>query len=141
MPNLSPEHEAFADTAARVAAERIAPIGARMEADDEFPHDLLALYRELGWLSILTPERFGGAGAGSTEWVILAEHIARHSTAACQLFQHFGAVMALRFAGTPEQQERLFPVVEQRVSCLAGTEAEAGSDLGAIRCHAVDKGG
>jgi alkylation response protein AidB-like acyl-CoA dehydrogenase len=141
MPNLSPEQEAFADTVARVAAERIAPIGARMEADDEFPHDLLALYRELGWLSILTPERFGGAGAGSTEWVILAENIARHSTAACQLFQHFGAVMVLRFAGTPAQQERLFPVVEERVSCLASTEAEAGSDLGAIRCHAVDKGG
>jgi alkylation response protein AidB-like acyl-CoA dehydrogenase len=73
--------------------------------------------------------------------VVLAENIARHSTAACQLFQHFGAVMVLRFAGTAEQQERLFPVVEERVSCLASTEAEAGSDLGAIRCHAADKGG
>jgi alkylation response protein AidB-like acyl-CoA dehydrogenase len=141
MPNLSPEQEAFAETAVRVAAERIAPIGARMEADDEFPHDLLALYRELGWLSILTPEAYGGAGAGSTEWVILAESISRHSTAACQLFQHFGAVMVLRFAGTAEQQERLFPVVEERISCLASTEPEAGSDLGAIRTHAVDKGG
>ena len=124
-----------------MAAERIAPIGARMEAEDEFPHDLLALYREQGWLSILTPARFGGADAGSTEWVIMAEAIARHSTAACQLFQHFGAVMVLRFAGTAEQQDRLFPMVEERVSCLASTEPEAGSDLGAIRCHAVDKGG
>ena len=141
MPNLSPEQEAFADTVARVAAERIAPIGARMEAEDEFPHDLLELYREQGWLSILTPAAFGGAEAGSTEWVILAENIARHSTAACQLFQHFGAVMVLRFAGTPDQQQRLFPVVEERVSCLASTEPEAGSDLGAIRTHAVDKGG
>ena len=141
MPHLSPEQEAFADTVARVAAERIAPIGARMEADDEFPHDLLALYREQGWLSILTPSAHGGAGAGSTEWVILAENIARHSTAACQLFQHFGAVMVLRFAGTPDQQQRLFPVVEERISCLASTEPEAGSDLGAIRTHAVDKGG
>ena len=112
-----------------------------MEVDDEFPHDLLELYRDQGWLSILTPAAYGGAGAGSTEWVIMAEEIARHSTAACQLFQHFGAVMALRFAGTAEQQERLFPVVEERVSCLASTEPEAGSDLGAIRCHAVDKGG
>jgi alkylation response protein AidB-like acyl-CoA dehydrogenase len=141
MPNLSPEQEAFAATVARVAAERIAPIGARMEADDEFPHDLLALYREQGWLSILTPSAYGGAGAGSTEWVILAEAIARHSTAACQLFQHFGAVLVLRFAGTAEQQERLFPVVEERVSCLASTEPEAGSDLGAIRTHALEVGG
>ena len=141
MPTLTAEQELFAATVRRVAAERIAPIGARMEADDEFPHDLLELYREQGWLSILTPSAYGGAEAGSTEWVILAEEIARHSTAACQLFQHFGAVMVLRFAGTAEQQARLFPVVEERVSCLASTEPEAGSDLGAIRTHAVEVGG
>jgi acyl-CoA dehydrogenase len=141
MPYLSPEQEAFSETVARVAAKRIAAIGARMEEDDEFPHDLLALYRELGWLSILTPAAYGGAEAGSTEWVIMAENIAGHSTAACQLFQHFGAVLVLRFAGTAEQQARLFPVIEERVSCLASTEPEAGSDLGAIRTHAVDKGG
>jgi len=141
VPTLTAEQELFAETVRRVAAERVAPIGARMEADDEFPHDLLDLYREQGWLSLLTPSAHGGAGAGSTEWVIMAEAIARHSTAACQLFQHFGAVMVLRFAGTAEQQERLFPVVEERVSCLASTEPEAGSDLGAIRTHAVDKGG
>jgi len=141
VPTLTAEQELFAATVRRVAAERIAPIGARMEADDEFPHDLLELYREQGWLSILTPSAYGGAEAGSTEWVILAEEIARHSTAACQLFQHFGAVMVLRFAGTAEQQARLFPVVEERVSCLASTEPEAGSDLGAIRTHAVEVGG
>ncbi|MGH9005671.1 MAG: acyl-CoA dehydrogenase family protein, partial [Acidimicrobiia bacterium] len=52
MPRLSPEQELFAETVRRVATEQIAPIGARMEADDEFPHDLLALYRDQGWLSI-----------------------------------------------------------------------------------------
>ncbi|MGH8993802.1 MAG: acyl-CoA dehydrogenase family protein [Acidimicrobiia bacterium] len=141
MPRLSPEQELFAETVRRVATEQIAPIGAGMEADDEFPHDLLALYRDQGWLSILTPAAYGGAEAGSTEWVILAEEISRVSTAACQLFQHFGAVLTLRFAGSPEQQARFFPRLEERVSCLASTEPEAGSDLGAIRTHAVDKGG
>jgi alkylation response protein AidB-like acyl-CoA dehydrogenase len=141
MPHLSAEQELFAETVRRVAQERITPIAARMEADDEFPFDLLDLYREQGWLSVLTPAAFGGAEAGSTEWVILAEEIAKVSAAACQLFQHFGAVLTLRFAGTPEQQARLFPRLDDRVACLASTEAHAGSDLGAIRTHAVDKGG
>src|SRR5688500_15039381 len=104
MPHLSAEQELFAETVRRVATERVAPIAARMEDDDEFPFDLLGLYREQGWLSVLTPAAFGGAEAGSTEWVILAEEIAKVSAAACQLFQHFGAVLTLRFAGTPEQQ-------------------------------------
>jgi alkylation response protein AidB-like acyl-CoA dehydrogenase len=141
MPTLSPEQELFATTVRQLAAERIAPIAARMEETDEFPHDLLGLYRDQGWLSILTPAGYGGAGAGSTEWVILAEEISRVSTAACQLFQHFGAVLALRFAGTADQQARLFPRLEERVSCLASTEPEAGSDLAAIQTQAVDKGG
>src|SRR5438477_9583100 len=141
MPTLTPEQELFATTVHQVAVERIAPIGARMEATDEFPHDLLQLYRDQGWLSILTPAVYGGAGAGSTEWVVLAEEISRVSAAACQLFQHFGAVLPLRFAGTAEQQARLFPRLEERVACLASTEPEAGSDLGAIRTQATDKGG
>src|SRR2546427_11266125 len=64
MPVLSPEQELFADTVTRVAEERIAPIGARMEEDNQFPHDLIDLYRELGWLSLMTPEKYGGGRAG-----------------------------------------------------------------------------
>jgi alkylation response protein AidB-like acyl-CoA dehydrogenase len=50
-------------------------------------------------------------------------------------------VIPLRFLGTQEQQDRLFPVLSQRIGCFAATEPEAGSDLGGIRTHAVDKGG
>jgi alkylation response protein AidB-like acyl-CoA dehydrogenase len=112
-----------------------------MEDDNKFPHDLIDLYRELGWLSLMTPEKYGGAGAGSTEWVILAENIARVNAAAAQMFENFGPAIPLRFLGTPEQQDRLFPLLEHRIGCFAATEPEAGSDLGAIRTHAVDKGG
>src|SRR2546423_10457854 len=64
MPVLSAEQELFAETVTRVAEERIAPIGARMEEDNKFPHDLIDLYRQLGWLSLMTPEKYGG-GAGA----------------------------------------------------------------------------
>jgi alkylation response protein AidB-like acyl-CoA dehydrogenase len=141
MPVLSPEQELFAETVSRVAEERIAPIGARMEEDDRFPHDLIDLYRELGWLSLMTPAKYGGAEAGSTEWVILAENIARVSAAAAQMFENFGPAIPLRFLGSPEQQDRLFPLLDNRIGCFAATEPEAGSDLGSIRTHAVDKGG
>jgi len=141
MPVLSPEQELFAETVTRVAEERIAPIGARMEEDNKFPHDLIELYRELGWLSLMTPEKYGGAGAGSTEWVILAENIARVNAAAAQMFENFGPAIPLRFLGSPEQQDRLFPLLDNRIGCFAATEPEAGSDLGGVRTHAVDKGG
>jgi alkylation response protein AidB-like acyl-CoA dehydrogenase len=141
MPVLSPEQELFAETVRRVAEERIAPIGARMEEDDEFPHDLMDLYRELGWLALMTPAKYGGADAGATEWVILAEGIARVSAAAAQMFENFGPAIPLRFLGSPEQQDRLFPLLEHRIGCFAATEPDAGSDLGAVRTHAVDKGG
>jgi alkylation response protein AidB-like acyl-CoA dehydrogenase len=141
VPTLSAEQELFATTVARVAQERIAPLAARMEEDDAFCPELVELYRELGWFSLMTPARYGGAEAGSTEWVILAEGIARVSAAAAQMFENFGPAIPLRFLGTTEQQDRLFPVLEQRLGCFAATEPEAGSDLAGIRTYAVDKGG
>jgi len=141
VPVLTAEQELFAETVRRVAQERIAPIAARMEEEDRFPHDLMDLYRECGWLSLMTPARYGGSEAGSTEWVILSEEISRVSTAAAQMFENFGPAIPLRMLGTAEQQDRLFPLLEDRIGCFAATEPQAGSDLAGIRTHAVDKGG
>src|SRR2546423_10197606 len=88
MPVLSPEQELFAETVRRVAEERIAPIGARMEEDDRFPHDLVDLYRELGWLSLMTPEKYGGAGAGATGGGGPAGNIAPGEAPAAQKFEN-----------------------------------------------------
>ena len=141
MPVLTDEQQHWVETVRRVAQERIAPLGALMEAEDRLPMELLELYRELGWLDLMTPTRFGGAGAGSTEWVILAEEVAKVSTAAAQCFENFGPVIPLRIFGTEEQQARLFPVMSERIGCFAATEPEAGSDLASLKTHAVDKGG
>jgi alkylation response protein AidB-like acyl-CoA dehydrogenase len=141
MPVLTDEQQEWAQTVRRVARERIAPIAVRMEAEDRLPMELLDLYRDLGWFDLMTPERFGGAEAGSTEWVILAEEIARVSTAAAQCFENFGPVIPLRAFGTEEQQTRLFPIIKERIGCFAATEPEAGSDVASLSTHAVDKGG
>ena len=141
MPVLTDEQEQWAGTVRRVAEERIAPLGARMEEEDRLSMELLDLYRELGWLDLMTPARFGGAEAGATEWVILAEEVAKVSTAAAQCFENFGPVIPLRMFGTEEQQARLFPRLSERIGCFAGTEPEAGSDLASLKTHAVDKGG
>jgi len=63
MPVLSPEQELFAETVTG-GRERIAPIGARMEEDNKFPHDSSTSTGKLGWLSLMTPESYGGAGRG-----------------------------------------------------------------------------
>ena len=141
MPNLTEEQILFAETVRKFAEVKVAPIAARIEETDEFPHDLVAMYREQGWMSLLTPERYGGSEAGATEWSILVEEIARVSCACAQMFQNFGPAIPLRFLGSREQQDRLFPILEQRLGAFAVTEPEAGSDLGAIRTHAVDKNG
>jgi alkylation response protein AidB-like acyl-CoA dehydrogenase len=141
MPVLTDEQQQWAQTVRRVARERIAPIAVRMEAEDRLSMELLDLYRELGWFDLMTPLRFGGAEAGSTEWVILAEEICTVSAAAAQCFENFGPAIPLRAFGTEEQQARLFPILKERIGCFAATEPEAGSDVASLRTHAVDKGG
>jgi alkylation response protein AidB-like acyl-CoA dehydrogenase len=141
MPVLTPEQEMFSETVRRIALEKITPIAARMEEDACIPYDLGELYSEVGWFGLLVPERFGGSGAGVTEWALLTEGISRVSVAAAQLFENNGPIVLLRLFGTEEQQARFFPALQERMACFAGTEPEAGSDIAAIRTHAVDKGG
>jgi len=64
VPILTAEQELFAATVRRVATERIDPIGARMEADDEFPFDLLGAVPGAGMAVDPHPVRLRGRRGG-----------------------------------------------------------------------------
>ena len=141
MTAFTPEQELFADTVFNVARDKITPLVPRMEDDDRVPPELADLYRQMGWLALLVPERFGGSEAGVTEWTLMVEQLARVSLAAVQVLESMGPIILLRYFGTEEQQARFYPRIIESTGCFAATEPEAGSDIASIRTTAVDKGG
>ena len=68
------------DTTQRFANEKIAPIAARIDAEDWFPRDeLWPAMGALGLHGITVEEEWGGLGLGYLEHVVAVEEVSRAS--------------------------------------------------------------
>src|SRR5882757_10273396 len=71
--------DAIRDTTRRFASERIAPLAAKIDAEDWFPADLWPEMGALGLHGITVAEEDGGLGLGYLEHVVAQEEVARAS--------------------------------------------------------------
>jgi isovaleryl-CoA dehydrogenase len=71
--------DSIRDTTRRFASDRLAPIAARIDAEDQFPRDIWPQMGALGLHGITVDEEFGGLGLGYLEHVIVCEEISRAS--------------------------------------------------------------
>ncbi|MFV0623052.1 isovaleryl-CoA dehydrogenase [Sphingomonas sp. ac-8] len=138
--------EAIRDTTRRFASDRIAPLAARVDAEDWFPRDLWPAMGELGLHGITVEEEFGGLGLGYLEHVVAVEEVSR---ASASVGLSYGAhsnlcVNQIRRWGNAEQKAKYLPklVSGEHVGSLAMSEAGAGSDVVSmkLRAEAVDGG-
>ncbi|WP_157219270.1 isovaleryl-CoA dehydrogenase [Flavisphingomonas formosensis] len=135
------------ETAGRFADEKIAPMAARIDAEDWFPREeLWPAMGELGLHGITVEEEFGGLGLGYLEHVVAVEEVSR---ASASIGLSYGAhsnlcVNQIRRWGSPEQKAKYLPglISGEHVGSLAMSEAGAGSDVVALKLRAdrVDGG-
>ena len=136
--------DAIRDTTARFAADRIAPIAAKIDETNEFPRDLWVPMGDLGLHGITVEEEFGGLGLGYLEHVIAMEEVSR---ASASVGLSYGAhsnlcVNQIRRWGTPEQKHRYLPklISGEHVGSLAMSEAGSGSDVVSMKLKAEPVG-
>ncbi|WP_145201754.1 isovaleryl-CoA dehydrogenase [Sphingobium sp. B2] len=132
------------DSSRRFANDRIAPLAARIDADDWFPRALWPEMGELGLHGITVEEADGGLGLGYLEHVVAQEEVAR---ASASIGLSYGAhsnlcVNQIRRWGNAEQRARYLPrlISGEHVGSLAMSEAGAGSDVMAMKLRADKKG-
>jgi len=144
---LGESAEMIRDATRRFATDRIAPLAARIDADDWFPRDeLWPAMGELGLHGITVPEEDGGLGLGYLEHVIACEEVSR---ASASIGLSYGAhsnlcVNQIRRWANDDQKARYLPklISGEHVGSLAMSEAGAGSDVVSmkLRAEAVDGG-
>jgi len=135
--------DALRNTARRFAEAEIAPRAAELDETEAFPHDIYAALARLGLLGITVPEAMGGAQAGVAAYAVVMEELSRgYASVADQVGLVELVATLLAEHGTPAQRaEWLAPLLRYERSCAyALTEAEAGSDLAALRTTAVRDG-
>jgi isovaleryl-CoA dehydrogenase len=107
------------------------------------PHnpDLYAKVAELGWLGVAVDERWGGSGGGMVDLCLFLEETARGLAP----IGAFGVTMIAagaveRFGSDAQKDEVMRGVVDGKVTSIAMSEPQAGSDVGALSCRAVRDG-
>jgi long-chain-acyl-CoA dehydrogenase len=140
------EHGQFRDMVREFVAREVVP---HLAAWDEAGIVDRSLYRaagRTGLLGLAVSDRFGGGGVDDFRFsMIIAEELcAVGATAVSMCFGGFNDLVApyLSGLGTVEQQRRWLPgaCAGDTVTAIALTEPGAGSDLRAIRTHAVRDG-
>lgn len=117
----------------------------KCDEERKYPEEFVRALTEAGWLSVLIPEEYGGAGLGITEGAIVLEEINRSGGNAAVCHAQMYTMGALLRHGSPEQKQRYLPAIakgELRLQAFGVTEPTAGTDTTKIRTFAkkVDGG-
>ncbi len=129
--------------ARRIAEERIVPIRAELDENEEFPWGIMKICAETGLFGVSIPEAYGGMGGGCFENCIVVEELSRAclgvsvSYAASLLGAH-----PILLGGSEELKKKYLTDIAsgKRLAAFALTEPNAGSDAQGIRTEAKKLG-
>ncbi|MCO4319849.1 isovaleryl-CoA dehydrogenase [Phyllobacterium sp. 21LDTY02-6] len=140
---FSDEIEALRETVHRFAQERIAPLAAETDRNNQFPMQLWQELGALGLLGMTADPQFGGSGLGYLAHTIAMEEISR---ASASIGLSYGAhsnlcVNQINRWGSEAQKARYLPKLcsGENVGALAMSEPGAGSDVVSMKLRADKK--
>ena len=144
MIQLSEIQAMVRDTARQFAVEMLAPTADQRDEKEEFPTEAVKKLGELGFMGMMVPEEFGGAGLDTFSYVLAIEEISC-ADASCGVIMSVNNSLVcygLSEYGTPDQKEKyLKPLASGKMlGAFALSEPEAGSDASNQRTTAANDG-
>jgi alkylation response protein AidB-like acyl-CoA dehydrogenase len=141
---LTEEQEMIRKSAHEFAVNEIQPFVREWDRDMHFPAEVLHKAGELGFLGVLVPEEYGGAGLGYIEYISIIEEIAKiDPSVGLSVAAHNSLCTGhiLQY-GSEEQKRKYLPKLAsgEWIGAWGLTEPTAGSDAGGTKCTAVKDG-
>ena len=142
---FSEDHRMFRDNLRRFIETEVMPHAEPWEDTGKVPREVLKKLGALGYLGIRYPEQYGGAGLDTVYSAILAEELGRSTFGGFAVTVLVHTDMAsphLANFGNGAQLERHLPGVikGEKITAVAVTEPDAGSDVAGIRTRAERRG-
>jgi len=140
MFQLTTEQQAIRKAAREFAEAEFREVARELDAKEEFDDRIWKKAAELGFLGVFIDEKYGGAGYGYLEQVLIIEEFARVDCGiAHALDSTFFGTQIIQVIGTEEQKQTYLPPIcngEIRMG-MAITEPDAGSDVASISTTAI----
>ena len=142
--SLNAEQREIQALARDVARAQIEPHASEWDREHRFPRELFPELAAVGLMGVCVPEEYGGAGADFLSYILVLEELSRADAGVgVTVAVHTSAVtLPILTFGTDEQRARFVPPLArgEQFGAFALTEAEAGSDAGALRTRAERSG-
>ena len=137
---LSDEQRMLREVAREFAQKELAPHAAEWDREAQFPKGALAELGRLGFMGMLVPPEYGGAGADHVGYALAMEEIAAGDGSASTILSvhnSVGCMPILEFGSEEQKQRFLKPMARgEMLACFCLSEPEAGSDAAAIKTRA-----
>ncbi|MFZ4619700.1 MAG: acyl-CoA dehydrogenase [Bacteroidota bacterium] len=125
-------HKMIRETARQFANDELASSADERDEKELFPYEQIKKLGELGFMGMMVPEQYGGAGLDTLSYVIAIEEVSRVD-ASCGVIMSVNNSLVcygLTKHGTEEQKQKfLVPLASgKKLGAFALSEPEAGSD-------------
>jgi alkylation response protein AidB-like acyl-CoA dehydrogenase len=141
---LTEEQQMMREAAREFARTELLPGVIERDEKQQFPAEQVRMLGELGFMGMMVPPEYGGAGLDMLSYVLAMEEIAKvdASAAVCMSVNNSLVCWGLECYGTPAQKEKyLTPLAKGEViGAFLLSEPEAGSDATSQHTRAEDKG-
>jgi len=144
LAELTEDQIAIKNTVREFAEKKIKPVIMEYDEAQKFPTELLMELGELGFLGILFPEEYGGAGLGYVEFEIIIEELARiDPSIALSVAAHNGLCTNHIYTFSNEELKKKYVpdlATGKKIGAWGLTEPFSGSDAAAMRTVAEKVG-
>ncbi len=133
--SFTPEQEQYRSAVRQICGRFPEEYWQRLDRERRYPEEFVTALGQAGWLSVLIPTEYGGAGLGLTEASIVLEEINASGGNAAACHGQLYAIGSLLRHGSGEQKRRYLPELaagKLRLQSVAITEPAAGSDIARI---------
>lgn len=132
------------DTIREFAEKNIRPVIMEYDESQKFPMEIMQKLGELGFMGILVPEEYGGAGLGYIEYALIIEELAKvDPSVALSVAAHNGlCTNHINLFGNEQQKKKYLPDLAsgKKIGAWGLTEAVSGSDAAGLKSYAVKEG-
>ena len=143
--SLSDEQQHLRRTVREFAEAEIAPHVMEWDEASKFPSEIIPKLAEMGFLGVIFPEEYGGAGMGYVEYAIIIEELSRVDGSVGIIVAAHNSLCTnhiYKFGSEAQKQKYVLPLAQgKKLGCWSLTEPEAGSDAGGTRTVATKENG
>jgi len=142
--NFTEEQIAIRDTARDFAQNEISPSTIERDIKAEFPFEIIKKLGEFGFMGMMVPPEWGGAGFDAVSYVLAMEEISKVDASVGVIMSVNNSLVCygINQWGTDAQKERfLKPLAAgEKLGCFCLSEPEAGSDATQQKTEAIKDG-